>query len=48
MPEQAIEPKDGAEKHVVLYPYAALAPEELDLKQGDVLIVEHKSPNGWK
>eukprot|EP00051_Salpingoeca_urceolata_P000908 m.37135 g.37135 ORF g.37135 m.37135 type:complete len:269 (-) comp11077_c0_seq1:90-896(-) len=47
MPEQAPAVSDDAEKVKALYDFSRSSTEEIDLEEGDVLVVEYKADNGW-
>eukprot|EP00043_Microstomoeca_roanoka_P018819 m.205220 g.205220 ORF g.205220 m.205220 type:complete len:272 (-) comp16894_c0_seq1:165-980(-) len=47
MPMQALKPAASAELAKALYAYNAENDEEIDLQEGDEIIVEHKAANGW-
>ncbi|EGD76215.1 hypothetical protein PTSG_00918 [Salpingoeca rosetta] len=47
MPMQSLKPGASAETATAMYPYAAENDEEIDLQEGDELLVEFKGDNGW-
>lgn len=47
LPERKVEQKNDAIKAKAMYDYVATTPDEIDLKYGDLIIVEIKADNGW-
>ena len=43
MPVQSLKPKESAEAAKAMYPYNAENDEEVDLQEGDVVLVEYKA-----